>query len=443
MQPSAPPNLVDAAYRQMSKLYHPDMDPSPGAHERMKRINEAWTVLKDPAARKAYDAKLGLNGNSTAEYHPSNTKGDAEESPARARPSAAPNAECHPSNTKEDAEESPARVRPSAAPNRDVGKKRVSADELLNQWYWQLSWIRRRFFLPKEFAASVEARGGDTAVCYKTTVETLTMRDTRTERDLRRREADRYWTDLNYKPNIFKKETLEILSQRWEIDCYGCGGKGDRTCGECEKGTVSCDREMPCRSCCGKGYHVRDCEECTWGFSGPKKCASCKGVGRYRVRCPDCRGQGETRCERCDGKGRRECNKCRGNGKLKCDLCKGDRKLVRAIIIKRTFSPDRKVTFNVGDLAPNQFPNGLKAKHFQGLHGRAVNREKKEFGALRGQDIASRQREVQAYDLVLHQFCYKGKHFQLNRITSTKGPKYVASRLPWTLRLPFLIGGKR
>jgi len=54
--------VIEAAYRQLMKKYHPDRagdDPRAAAilHERAKIINEAYSVLRDPLRRRAYDAQ--------------------------------------------------------------------------------------------------------------------------------------------------------------------------------------------------------------------------------------------------------------------------------------------------------------------------------------------------------------------------------------------------
>ena len=45
------------AHRRLAKQFHPDLNPGPAAAERMRRINEAWRVLSDPARRARYDAE--------------------------------------------------------------------------------------------------------------------------------------------------------------------------------------------------------------------------------------------------------------------------------------------------------------------------------------------------------------------------------------------------
>ena len=46
---------VQRAYRAQARRQHPDVDPSPGAEERFKRLNEAYNVLSDPQTRTRYD----------------------------------------------------------------------------------------------------------------------------------------------------------------------------------------------------------------------------------------------------------------------------------------------------------------------------------------------------------------------------------------------------
>lgn len=55
VDPHAEPEVIQVAYRRLAAKYHPDVDPSPGALERMKLLNAAYEVLSDPEKRKAYD----------------------------------------------------------------------------------------------------------------------------------------------------------------------------------------------------------------------------------------------------------------------------------------------------------------------------------------------------------------------------------------------------
>ncbi|MEU8717299.1 J domain-containing protein [Streptomyces sp. NPDC048663] len=46
---------IQQAYRKLARRYHPDVNKDPGAEERFKDLNEAYSVLSDPRARTRYD----------------------------------------------------------------------------------------------------------------------------------------------------------------------------------------------------------------------------------------------------------------------------------------------------------------------------------------------------------------------------------------------------
>lgn len=46
---------IKQAYRRLARKYHPDVNKSKSATERIKEINEAYAVLSDPEKRKRYD----------------------------------------------------------------------------------------------------------------------------------------------------------------------------------------------------------------------------------------------------------------------------------------------------------------------------------------------------------------------------------------------------
>jgi curved DNA-binding protein CbpA len=60
VHPSANPLVIQAAYRVLARIFHPDVE---GDDEQMKRINRAWEVLGDPRRRAQYD-------NESAGRHP-------------------------------------------------------------------------------------------------------------------------------------------------------------------------------------------------------------------------------------------------------------------------------------------------------------------------------------------------------------------------------------
>ena len=57
----APPEVIRAAYRVLAQKYHPDRHNGDERAERtMKHINEAYSVLSDPASRHAHDQWIRL-----------------------------------------------------------------------------------------------------------------------------------------------------------------------------------------------------------------------------------------------------------------------------------------------------------------------------------------------------------------------------------------------
>ena len=52
VDPQAEPEVIQSSYRALARRVHPDVT---GEDEDMKRLNQAWEVLKDPARRAMYD----------------------------------------------------------------------------------------------------------------------------------------------------------------------------------------------------------------------------------------------------------------------------------------------------------------------------------------------------------------------------------------------------
>jgi hypothetical protein len=60
VDPSADPEIIEVAYKRLAMKHHPDMGGGPEAQERMRQLNAARDVLRDPARRAAYDRSLGI-----------------------------------------------------------------------------------------------------------------------------------------------------------------------------------------------------------------------------------------------------------------------------------------------------------------------------------------------------------------------------------------------
>jgi curved DNA-binding protein CbpA len=63
LHPAASVQQVRRAYRELSKLYHPDTTtlPSPIATAKFQELNEAYATLSSPERRIAYDFKIGYS----------------------------------------------------------------------------------------------------------------------------------------------------------------------------------------------------------------------------------------------------------------------------------------------------------------------------------------------------------------------------------------------
>ena len=68
---SAHPDVIQAAYRRLALLYHPDKNPSPEATELMAAVNRAYTVLSDPVQRAEYDRSRAEQAGNTGASRPS------------------------------------------------------------------------------------------------------------------------------------------------------------------------------------------------------------------------------------------------------------------------------------------------------------------------------------------------------------------------------------
>ena len=55
LHPSAVPEMVEAAYRTLARLHHPDHNDEPQAGSAMADLNWAYATLREPSVRAAYD----------------------------------------------------------------------------------------------------------------------------------------------------------------------------------------------------------------------------------------------------------------------------------------------------------------------------------------------------------------------------------------------------
>jgi len=63
VKPNASPQEIRRAYRDLSKLYHPDTTELPPAiaTEKFKTLNDAYATLSNPDMRTAYDYSIGIS----------------------------------------------------------------------------------------------------------------------------------------------------------------------------------------------------------------------------------------------------------------------------------------------------------------------------------------------------------------------------------------------
>ena len=60
VDPSADPEIIEVAYKRLAMKHHPDTGGGPESQERMRQLNAARDVLRDPARRATYDRTLGI-----------------------------------------------------------------------------------------------------------------------------------------------------------------------------------------------------------------------------------------------------------------------------------------------------------------------------------------------------------------------------------------------
>ncbi len=63
------PNAIKSAYKKQSMRWHPDKNPGINTEDRMKNINEAYLILKDPLSKGRYDAEYAFFKKTTS-FHP-------------------------------------------------------------------------------------------------------------------------------------------------------------------------------------------------------------------------------------------------------------------------------------------------------------------------------------------------------------------------------------
>ncbi|HZP81437.1 MAG TPA: DnaJ domain-containing protein [Chthonomonadaceae bacterium] len=84
LSPSATPDEIKKRYRELARRYHPDVNSSPEAAQKIKTINEAYHVLGDPDRRATYDAECLLRQTTARASTPPPASGKAASPPPKA-----------------------------------------------------------------------------------------------------------------------------------------------------------------------------------------------------------------------------------------------------------------------------------------------------------------------------------------------------------------------
>lgn len=84
VHPAAHPNVVQAAYRALARMFHPDQTGDPADRD-MVLVNGAYAVLRDAARRAAYDARRAELAHPRPAPTPTSTPQQAATAPAPAK----------------------------------------------------------------------------------------------------------------------------------------------------------------------------------------------------------------------------------------------------------------------------------------------------------------------------------------------------------------------
>src|SRR5579871_2513626 len=87
LEPTAAPDAIKKRYRELARRYHPDVNPSPDAAQKIKAINQAYHVLGDQDRRGLYDTERALRSHTRAEPPRPTTGTSTRSRPATAPPS--------------------------------------------------------------------------------------------------------------------------------------------------------------------------------------------------------------------------------------------------------------------------------------------------------------------------------------------------------------------
>lgn len=317
VSPDASPDEVKQAYRYKVNILHPDrLTGAPErirrqAEEDLKKVNRAYSILRDPAKRREYHAEWLKRKSSAKEptY--------AESKPPR-------------STDKED--------KPRSFSIENLSD--TEARRLLRKF----ARLRSVVILPFKFLNNVQIVESKKVFCRKEIMKQRRIHEQSQVsknlpyskyRNYRRDYANRRKDIWYYEPTSLTREYI-VPGTESEEGCVECRGEGLIRCSACYgRGKVTCSRcdgvgetmeSEECPRCRGEGrvdsaYIERRCMPSGRIYEEQVEiegeCPKCHGIGyrEYLVRCYLCRGTGREECTACDGSGETECRVCEGRGK--------------------------------------------------------------------------------------------------------------------------------
>ena len=84
VDPEAGREVIEAAYKRLARMYHPDVSGDPDSVAKMVQLNQAWEMLRDPARRAGVDRARTRAGATSARVVAADGKAHAAAHPATA-----------------------------------------------------------------------------------------------------------------------------------------------------------------------------------------------------------------------------------------------------------------------------------------------------------------------------------------------------------------------
>ena len=340
-----------------------------------------------------------------------------------------------------------------------LGDKRGSTElteekSILVKWYGGQSLVRK-IFAPGDFRASTEFVEVEDFTCTRSTTDLLLFSTREAATEMTLRENSRYSRDLgrlDYKPQDFKTQTIQVIVDSEEFDCRECDGDGYTDCPPTSKclscngfGDLACncrgDHKINCPTCKGERQIAYDCTRCNGtGFKSVfdggglfERCPHCDGQKKFPRDCHRCLNRngeptGRVPCDKCGGSGRLACNRCRSEGAVTCEICGGrgllhcqkcdsEGRMILAQLATNTFTHQQRVQYpGYGD-GIAVFKNGVGPRHLQGRRGKLVQDEYRDASG----NVVLHRVAVEDFDVHSYKFRYGRKQFYLNHLRGAGG----------------------